>query len=206
MGKALFALAAVLACRPAFGYEVLAPAAATVEVPALPASIVLSAQMSADAVALNRPFKTMDWKPGLDIGGMGDRDASRIHAVQAGPAGKAMLVQGGRARPIAEGENLIYVMFADGTMEAGTRHPPEVDFDREIGVKHMQIADGREVVFAGELERRDGKLRIDLNSGGYSRYGLDRRWAYTPQNRALLKKYAEKVMGERVSVPRANPQ
>jgi hypothetical protein len=90
-------------------------------------------------------------------------------------------------------------------MEAGVPSDEPFDFDArrggERGVKHMQIADGREVVFAGELRRGGGALKIDLNSGGFSMSGLDPRWEYNARNTSLLKRYAEAILGEPVTVP-----
>ena len=126
---------------------------------------------------------------------LGPRDSKRIYRVERASSGQALRVQKNRAHSIAEGTRFNYVLLADGTLEIGL--PPS---HRDRGVKHVQIANSRPVVFSGELRRIDGRLVMDLNSGTFSDYGEDPRWARTPQNMSLLRRYAEMATGEPVRV------
>lgn len=155
----------------------------------------VSARMRADAVRLGREFKTMEWRDGENYFGYGDRAPARIYRAVPGPNGRAVLAGRNAVRGIPNGKKLPYVLTSDGAFDVGV--PRDA---RESGVKHLQIADGREVVFAGEIGRVHGRLVIDLNSGTFSTYGLDPRWAYTLRNMTLLKDYASALLGEPVDV------
>jgi hypothetical protein len=155
----------------------------------------VSARMRTDAERVGRAFKSLEWRDGVNFGGMGNRNPRQIYRAEPGPRGRAVLVRPHAVRRIPEGEMLPYVLTADGSFDVGW--PAK---DEERGVKHLQLADSRDVVFAGEIGRRRGRLLIDLNSGTFSSYGLDDRWAYTPQNIALLEDYASALLGERVEV------
>jgi|GEM_PF-3388550 len=155
----------------------------------------ISARMRADAERVGRAFKTMEWRDGENYFGYGDRAPERIYHAIPGPNGRVLLAGQNDVRAVPNGRKLPYVLTSNGAFDVGWRTDR-----RESGVKHLQIADGREVVFAGEITRRRGRLVIDLNSGTFSFYGLDRRWAYTPENIALLKDYASTLLGEPVDV------
>ncbi|MDD5301796.1 MAG: diguanylate cyclase [Elusimicrobia bacterium] len=72
----------------------------------------------------------------------------------------------------------------------------------EVGIKHAALGDGRPVLFAGELvvDPVTRRPKLDLNSGTYSRVGLDRRWAPTPENARALAAHAEAILGRSVEV------
>ncbi|UPT73565.1 MAG: hypothetical protein M0D55_17145 [Elusimicrobiota bacterium] len=73
---------------------------------------------------------------------------------------------------------------------------------KEVGVKHVALADGRPVPFAGTIrvDAATGRPTLDFNSGSYSRAGLDPRWNPTPENARPLAAYAEAILKRPVDV------
>lgn len=97
------------------------------------------------------------------------------------PFGKARVVQSVEDRKFAvqrglirenvpvesleKGKSYTYVITADGSVVYG-----QVDNAFEYGVKHIQLANGRPVVGAGELRvNADGTISFNLESGSFSR-------------------------------------
>jgi hypothetical protein len=58
-----------------------------------------------------------------------------------------------------------FILTEEGDLEFGL-----IENDIEIGVKHFQLAKGRALFAAGEFTKHDGKMRLSIKSGTFSRH------------------------------------
>ena len=83
--------------------------------------------------------------------------------------------------------NYTFVLTSTGDIEFGL-----IFNDLEVGVKHFQIANGRAVYAAGEFTKHEGKTRLSIRSGTFSRHlkykpGYSERETIRKLEKAFLK-------------------
>jgi hypothetical protein len=80
---------------------------------------------------------------------------------------------------------------------------------KELGIKHLQLSRGEGVVYAGEMIRlRDGTLAVDLQSGTFSRGGLNLQYDLTQMaNRDNLMNFLREMLPptEKIKVFESTP-
>jgi len=93
---------------------------------------------------------------------------------------------------IEQGKTYTYVLTKKGILRiANKRLSPS-----EIGIKHIQLSLGDDVVYAGEMVREtNGAIYADLQSGTYSNNGRNLQFSLDDMNnRANLKAFLQKAM------------
>jgi len=93
------------------------------------------------------------------------------------------IVEGGSVTKIAirEGETATWVLTAEGKL----RFANKFSVQNEQGIKHIQLSLGEEVIYAGEMKRVGGRLKVDLSSGTFSSYGLNPQFSVKDMNNKM---------------------
>jgi len=97
--------------------------------------------------------------------------------------------------------NFVIVKNTDGTLAMTVGRVVAGNL-KEMGIKHVALGEGRAVLFSGgaRVNPVTGRPTFDFNSGMYSRVGLDKRWAPTPENARSLAAHAELILKTPVDV------
>jgi hypothetical protein len=83
-----------------------------------------------------------------------------------------------------------FILTSAGDLEFGL-----ISHDLEIGVKHFQLAEGRALFAAGEFTKHEGRHRLSIKSGTFSRHLKSKPGYSEPETMKKLEKAFEKLWG-----------